>query len=140
MPNLSTSRFALNSSQPFEDPDATFIRSVSYRSTDGRRFDDLYKQITDLKKDANKRDQHKKEMADVVEQDMLIAIKNRRPIRMPDCNMRPAFDGKRHAGDVEIQENGLRYTSHNGQKLGTDIPARPFCTIPHSTIVFRHLV
>ena len=61
--------------QPFEDPDATFIRSVSYRSTDGHRFDSLSKQITELKKEVNKREQEKKEMADVIEQDSLVEIK-----------------------------------------------------------------
>ncbi len=61
--------------QPFEDPDATFVRSISYRSTEGHRFDSIYKQITDLKKEANKREQQKKEMADVIEQDKLIELK-----------------------------------------------------------------
>lgn len=38
-------------------------------------MDMLVKQITELKKEANKRDQEKKEMADVVEQDSLIELK-----------------------------------------------------------------
>lgn len=33
------------------------------------------KQITELKKEANKREQEKKEMADVVEQDSLVELK-----------------------------------------------------------------
>lgn len=61
--------------QPYEDPDAIFIRSLSYRSTDAHRVDTLVKQITELKKEANKREQEKKEMADVVEQDSLIELK-----------------------------------------------------------------
>lgn len=61
--------------QSFEDPDAIFIRSLSYRSTDAHRVDTLVKQITELKKEANKREQEKKEMADVVEQDTLIELK-----------------------------------------------------------------
>ena len=38
---------------------------------DGHQFDTIYKQITELKKEANKCKQHKKEMADVIEQDVL---------------------------------------------------------------------
>jgi nucleosome binding factor SPN SPT16 subunit len=38
-------------------------------------FDDLAKQITELKKEANKREQEKKALADVVEQAELIEIK-----------------------------------------------------------------
>jgi nucleosome binding factor SPN SPT16 subunit len=61
--------------QPFEDPDATFIRSLTYRSADTIHFDDLAKQITELKKEANKREQEKKALADVVEQAELVEIK-----------------------------------------------------------------
>ena len=50
-------------------------------------------------------------MEDVVEQDKLIEIRNRRPIRLGDVYLRPAQDGKRVPGEVEIHQNGLRYTS-----------------------------
>lgn len=115
----------VNSLQPFEDPDATFIRSISYRSTDGHRFDQLTKQITDLKKEVNKREQQKKEMADVIEQDILVEIKGRRPTKLPEVFIRPALDGKRLPGEVEIHQNGLRYQSPMGsQKVGA------FCVFP----------
>ncbi|KAG8901329.1 FACT complex subunit spt16 [Tulasnella sp. 403] len=102
---------------PFEDPNATFIRSVTYRSTDGHHFDALYKQIQDLKKEVNKREQERKAMADVVEQDSLQEIKGKRPIRLPEVFVRPATDGKRLPGDLEIHQNGLRYVSPLGHKI-----------------------
>ncbi|KAH7919903.1 FACT complex subunit SPT16 [Leucogyrophana mollusca] len=101
---------------PFEDPDATFIRSVTYRSPDGHRFDTISKQITDLKKEVNKREQQKKEMADVIEQDVLVEIKGRRPHKLPEVFVRPALDGKRLPGEVEIHQNGLRYQSPMGSQ------------------------
>ena len=105
--------------QPFEDPDATFIRSVTYRSSDQHRFDSISKQITDLKKEVNKREQQKKEMADVIEQDVLVEIKGRRPVKLPEVFVRPALDGKRLPGEVEIHQNGIRYQSPMGsQKIG----------------------
>lgn len=105
--------------QPFEDPDATFVRSITYRSTDGHRFDSISKQITDLKKEVTKREQQKKEMADVVDQDSLIELKGRRPVKLPEVFVRPALDGKRLPGEVEIHQNGLRYQSPMGsQKIG----------------------
>jgi nucleosome binding factor SPN SPT16 subunit len=61
--------------QPFEDPDASFIRSLTYRSLNRSRFDNLFTAIQQLKKDVNKREQQKKEMADVVEQDKLIEMR-----------------------------------------------------------------
>ncbi|KAJ7074321.1 FACT complex subunit SPT16 [Mycena amicta] len=102
---------------PFEDPDATFVRSAVFRSADNHRFDTIYKQITELKKEANKREQQKKEMADVIEQDTLIELKSRRPAKLPEAFIRPALDGKRLAGEVEIHQNGVRYLSPNGQKV-----------------------
>ncbi|KAI5983780.1 FACT complex subunit SPT16 [Pisolithus albus] len=104
---------------PFEDPDSTFIRSVTYRSADSHRFDTISKQITDLKKEVNKREQQKKEMADVIEQDVLVEIKGRRPHKLPEVFVRPALDGKRLPGEVEIHQSGLRYQSPMGsQKIG----------------------
>ncbi|QRV75255.1 SPT16-general chromatin factor (subunit of the heterodimeric FACT complex) [Ceratobasidium sp. AG-Ba] len=102
---------------PFEDPDATFIRSLTYRSADGAHFDDLAKQITDLKKEANKREQEKKALADVVTQADLIEIKGRRPLKLPEVFVRPALDGKRLPGEVEIHSNGIRYLGAMGQKI-----------------------
>ncbi|KAJ8699613.1 FACT complex subunit spt16 [Pleurotus ostreatus] len=102
---------------PFENPDATFVRSISYRSPDGHRFDNISKQITELKKEANKREQQKKELADVVEQANLVELKGRRPAKLPEVFVRPAPDGKRIPGEVEIHSNGIRYHSPLGQKI-----------------------
>lgn len=76
------------------------------------------KQINDLKKEANKREQQKKEMADVVEQGNLVEVKGRRPTKMSEAFIRPALDGKRLPGEVEIHQNGIRYLSMGSQKVG----------------------
>jgi nucleosome binding factor SPN SPT16 subunit len=75
-----------------------------------------------LKKEANKREQQKKEMADVIEQDVLQEMKGRRPTKLPEVFVRPALDGKRLPGEVEIHQNGLRYQSPMGsQKIGASL-------------------
>jgi nucleosome binding factor SPN SPT16 subunit len=77
-----------------------------------------------LKKEANKREQQKKEMADVIEQDVLQEVNGRRPTKMPEVFVRPALDGKRLPGEVEIHQNGLRYQSPMGsQKIGASLLA-----------------
>ncbi|EKM82850.1 hypothetical protein AGABI1DRAFT_53374 [Agaricus bisporus var. burnettii JB137-S8] len=127
---------------PFEDPDATFIRSVSYRSPDSHRFDNISRQITELKKEANKREQQKKEMADVVEQGNLVEIKGRRPIKMSEAFVRPALDGKRLPGEVEIHQNGVRYQSVGAQKvdiLFSNIKHLFFQPCDHELLVIVHL-
>ncbi|KAK2467068.1 hypothetical protein APHAL10511_001326 [Amanita phalloides] len=127
---------------PFEDPDATFIRSVSYRSPDAHRFDNICKQITELKKEANKREQQKKEMADVIEQDSLIEIKGRRAHKLPEVFVRPALDGKRLPGEVEIHQNGVRYVSYGQQKIDvlfSNVKHVFFQPCDHELLVVIHL-
>ncbi|EMD38571.1 hypothetical protein CERSUDRAFT_113749 [Gelatoporia subvermispora B] len=128
---------------PFEDPDATFIRSITYRSPDGHRFDTISKQITDLKKEVNKREQQKKEMADVIEQDTLIEVKGRRPLKLPEVFVRPALDGKRLPGEVEIHQNGLRYQSPLGSQridiLFSNVKHLFFQPCDHELLVIIHV-
>jgi len=57
-------------------------------------------------------------MADVVEQDNLAEIKGKRPQRLQEVFVRPALDGKRLPGELEIHQNGIRYLSPLGQKIG----------------------
>jgi nucleosome binding factor SPN SPT16 subunit len=72
---------------------------------------EIFKNITDLKKEAAKKEAERKEMEDIVEQDKLIEIKGRRPYRLGDVFARPQMDGKRLPGELEIHHNGLRYHS-----------------------------
>jgi nucleosome binding factor SPN SPT16 subunit len=65
--------------QPFEDASAHFVRSLTFRSHDGDRLQDIANQISNMKRDAVKREQEKKEMEDVVEQDKLVEIRSKYP-------------------------------------------------------------
>ncbi|CAO3689607.1 unnamed protein product [Umbelopsis ramanniana] len=97
--------------QPFDDANANFVRALTYRSADTVRMTEIFKNITDLKKEAAKKEAERKEMEDIVEQDKLIEIKGRRPYRLGDVFARPQMDGKRLPGELEIHHNGLRYHS-----------------------------
>lgn len=97
---------------PYEDtPDASFLRSVTLRSRDRQRMIDVYKAIQDLKKDGVKRDQEKKQMADVVTQASLVEIKGSRVKKLDQVFVRPQPDSKKIGGVLQIHENGLRYQS-----------------------------
>jgi nucleosome binding factor SPN SPT16 subunit len=62
--------------QPFEDATANFVRSLTFRSLDGDRYQEISQQIANMKRDATKKEQEKKDMEDVVEQDKLIEIRS----------------------------------------------------------------
>ncbi|KAG0652062.1 Facilitates chromatin transcription complex subunit spt16 [Hyphodiscus hymeniophilus] len=130
--------------QPFEDASAHFVRSLTFRSHDGDRLQDIANQIGNMKKDAVKREQEKKEMEDVVEQDKLVEIRNRRPAVMDNVFIRPAMDGKRVPGKVEIHQNGLRYqsplnTNHRVDILFSNVKHLFFQPCQHELIVIIHV-
>lgn len=63
--------------QPFEDASAHFVRSLTFRSADGDRYSEIATQISNMKRDAVKKEQEKKDMEDVVEQDKLAEIRSK---------------------------------------------------------------
>ncbi|KAK3685739.1 transcription elongation complex subunit [Podospora appendiculata] len=107
--------------QPFEDASAHFVRSLTFRSTDGDRYTEIANQISNLKRDAVKKEQEKKDMEDVVEQGKLVEIRNRRPAVLDNVFIRPAMEGKRVPGKVEIHQNGIRYQSPLSTQQRVDI-------------------
>ncbi|AAS53040.2 AER360Cp [Eremothecium gossypii ATCC 10895] len=97
---------------PYEDsPDHQFVRSLTLRSKDGDRMADIFKQITELKKESTKREQERKVLADVVEQAKLVENRTGRTKRLDQIFVRPSPDTKRVPGTVFIHENGIRYQS-----------------------------
>lgn len=53
---------------PYDDPSAHFVRSFTFRSTDTWRYNQLYKDIMELKREVQKKEAQRKEMEDLVEQ------------------------------------------------------------------------
>ncbi|MCJ1257673.1 FACT complex subunit spt16 [Lignoscripta atroalba] len=128
--------------QPFEDASAHFVRSLTFRSKDAVRMQEISEQITELRKNAVRREQEKKEMEDVVEQDKLAEIRNRKPVRLENVFVRPALDGKRIPGEVEIHQNGLRYRDHRGNNIDvlfSNVKHLFFQPCTHELIVIIHL-
>ncbi|KAJ1948645.1 FACT complex subunit spt16, partial [Linderina macrospora] len=105
---------------PTDDPTATFVRSLTFRSTDAVRMAEIFHSIQSLKRGQIKRETEKAQMADIIQQDRLVPITGRRPVRLPDVFMRPVVDGKRFPSALEIHNNGLRYLStgrHNNATI-----------------------
>lgn len=129
--------------QPFEDLSAHFLRNLTLRSKDNNRLAQVAQDITELRKNALRREQEKKEMEDVVEQEKLVEIRNRRPVKLPDVYLRPPLDGKRVPGEVEIHQNGLRYMSpfrnEHVDVLFSNVKHLFFQPCAHELIVLIHV-
>ncbi|KAG4304385.1 hypothetical protein PORY_002095 [Pneumocystis oryctolagi] len=129
---------------PFDDITASFIRSLTFRSSDTRHISEVFASIQEMKKNVAKREAERKEMADVIEQDNLIEIKNRRPLKLAEVFVRPALDGKRVSGELEIHQNGLRYQSplrsdHKIDLLFSNIKHLFFQPCDHELIALIHV-
>ncbi|KAI4145361.1 MAG: hypothetical protein L6R39_003823 [Caloplaca ligustica] len=128
--------------QPFEDPTAHFVRSLTFRSRDHERMELIAEQITNLRKNAVRREQEKKELEDVVEQDKLVEVRSRKPTRLENIFVRPALDGKRISGELEIHQNGLRYVDHRNNKIDvlfSNVKHLFFQPCTHELIVIIHV-
>ncbi|MCJ1261822.1 FACT complex subunit spt16 [Lobaria immixta] len=128
--------------QPFEDATAHFVRSLTFRSRDADRMQDISQQITELRKNSVRREQEKKELEDVVEQDKLSEIRNRKPHRLENVFVRAAMDGKRMSGEVEIHQNGLRYRDPRGSNIDvlfSNVKHLFFQPSTHELIVIIHV-
>lgn len=71
--------------QPFEDPEAHFVRSLTFRSRSANRMQEIATSITELRKNSVRRDLEKKELEDVVEQGKLIEIRSR-SLKLPSLS------------------------------------------------------
>ncbi|KAJ3198628.1 FACT complex subunit spt16 [Entophlyctis luteolus] len=113
---------------PFEDANATFVKAMTFKSTDMARFGEIYREVMELKKEVTKKETERKEKADLVHQDRLIEMRGggRRQL-LREVSARPALEGKKFVGDLELHTNGLRYQSalRSDQKIdlrfGTDV-------------------
>lgn len=109
--NSPDSNVARRDDVPYDNPLATFVKSVTLRSRDGERMRESFRQIQELKRETTRREKEREQMADVVQQENLVEQRERRPPRLEPVQIRPAPEGRKVAGALEIHKNGLRYTT-----------------------------
>ncbi|KAI8806842.1 FACT complex subunit SPT16 N-terminal lobe domain-containing protein [Cladochytrium replicatum] len=126
----------------FESPDSKFIRMLTFRSSDMPYYEAVYEEIRQMQTILRKRENERKQMEDIVEQPDIVEA--RRPIKLSYVFARP-HDGRRGTGDLEIHQNGLRYTSTNRNKetridlLFSNIKHLVFQPCDHEMIVLLHI-
>ena len=111
----------------FNNPEATFLKEVTYRSTNIKEPGELtapslnlqtaFKLIKDIQKLYKAREAEEKEKADLVEQDNLIISSSKGNPKLKDLYIRPNIVQKRLSGTLEAHTNGFRYTSVRGDKV-----------------------
>merc|ERR1719209_738793 len=110
----------------YTNPEATFLKEVTYRSTNIKEPGELtapslnlntaFKLIKDIQKKYKTREAEEKEKADLVEQDNLHVSSAKGNPKLKDLYIRPNIVQKRLSGVLEAHTNGFRYTSIRGDK------------------------
>ncbi|KAL0117373.1 hypothetical protein PUN28_010305 [Cardiocondyla obscurior] len=116
-----------NEGGSYPQPDATFVKEVTYRSTNTKEPGEIsapssnlntaFRLIKEVQKKFKNREAEEREKEDLVKQDTLILSQNKGNPKLKDLYIRPNIVTKRMTGGLEAHTNGFRYTSVRGDKV-----------------------
>lgn len=116
-----------NESGNYSNPDATFLKEVTYRSTNTKEPGEIsapssnlntaFRLIKEVQKRFKTREAEEREKEDLVKQDTLVLSQNKGNPKLKDLYIRPNIVSKRMTGSLEAHVNGFRYTSVRGDKV-----------------------
>jgi len=109
------------------NPLATFVKEVTYRSTNikepgeidapSRNLKESFSLIKELQKKYRMREAEEREKADLVTQATLQLSQTKGNPKLKDLYIRPNIVQKRLSGILEAHQNGFRYTSIRGDRV-----------------------
>ncbi|RWS25593.1 FACT complex subunit spt16-like protein [Leptotrombidium deliense] len=121
------STLARNESSMFTNPDATFMKEITYRSTNVKEPGEIsapssnlntaFRLIKEVQKKFKTREAEEKEKEGIVKQDTLMLSQNKGNPKLKDLYIRPNIYSKRISGTLEAHVNGFRFTSIRGDKV-----------------------
>uniref|UniRef100_A0A8C4QNY3 FACT complex subunit n=1 Tax=Eptatretus burgeri TaxID=7764 RepID=A0A8C4QNY3_EPTBU len=113
--------------QVFMNPDATFVKEMTYRASTLKNPEDIgipavnlqnsFRIIKEVQKRYKTREAEEKEKEGIVKQATLVLNTNRTSPKMKDLYIRPNISQKRLQGSLEAHVNGFRFTSSRGDKV-----------------------
>ncbi|XP_055384361.1 LOW QUALITY PROTEIN: FACT complex subunit spt16-like [Condylostylus longicornis] len=111
----------------YPQPEATFVKEITYRSTNikepgellapSSNLNNAFRLIKEVQKRFKTREAEEREKEDLVKQDTLILSQNKGNPKLKDLYIRPNIVTKRMTGSLEAHTNGFRYVSVRGDKV-----------------------
>lgn len=111
----------------YQQPEATFVKEVTYRSTNTKEPGEIsppssnlntaFRLIKEVQRKFKTREAEEREKEDLVKQDTLVLSQNKGNPKLKDLYIRPNIVSKRMTGSLEAHMNGFRYTSVRGDKV-----------------------
>ncbi|XP_029436042.1 FACT complex subunit SPT16 [Rhinatrema bivittatum] len=116
-----------NEGSIFPNPDATFVKEITYRASNLKapgepmvpslNLQNAFRIIKEVQKRYKTREAEEKEKEGIVKQDSLVINLNRSNPKLKDLYIRPNIAQKRMQGSLEAHVNGFRFTSVRGDKV-----------------------
>uniref|UniRef100_H3A579 FACT complex subunit n=1 Tax=Latimeria chalumnae TaxID=7897 RepID=H3A579_LATCH len=116
-----------NEGNIFPNPEATFVKEITYRASNMKapgeqsvpstNLQNAFRIIKEVQKRYKTREAEEKEKEGIVKQDSLIINMNRSNPKLKDLYIRPNIAQKRMQGSLEAHVNGFRFTSVRGDKV-----------------------
>ncbi|KAM9328866.1 LOW QUALITY PROTEIN: FACT complex subunit SPT16 [Gastrophryne carolinensis] len=116
-----------NEGNIFPNPDATFVKEITYRASNMKtpgetavpslNLQNAFRIIKEVQKRYKTREAEEKEKEGIVKQDSLVINLNRSNPKLKDLYIRPNIAQKRMQGSLEAHVNGFRFTSVRGDKV-----------------------
>ncbi|OCU01519.1 FACT complex subunit SPT16-like [Xenopus laevis] len=116
-----------NEGNIFPNPEATFVKEITYRASNVKtpgdpsvpslNLQNAFRIIKEVQKRYKTREAEEKEKEGIVKQDSLVINLNRSNPKLKDLYIRPNIAQKRMQGSLEAHVNGFRFTSVRGDKV-----------------------
>ncbi|CAG2232812.1 FACT complex subunit spt16,FACT complex subunit spt-16,FACT complex subunit SPT16 [Mytilus edulis] len=116
-----------NEGNCFPQPDATFLKEITYRSSNTKEPGEIsapslnlntaFRLIKEVQKKFKTREAEEREKEGIVKQDTLVINPNRGNPKLKDLYIRPNIVPKRISGRLEAHTNGFRFNSVRGDKV-----------------------
>ncbi|XP_072885322.1 FACT complex subunit SPT16 [Hemitrygon akajei] len=116
-----------NEGNLFPNPEATFVKEITYRASNlktpgeqavpATNLQNAFRIIKEVQKRYKTREAEEKEKEGIVKQDSLVINLNRSNPKLKDLYIRPNIAQKRMQGSLEAHVNGFRFTSVRGDKV-----------------------
>lgn len=111
----------------FAQPEATFVKEVTYRSSNSKSAGSLhppalnlttaFRLIKEVQKKFKTREAEEKERQGVVQQGNLILNPNKGNPKLKDLYIRPSITQRRYPGTLEAHTNGFRFGMYRGEHV-----------------------
>ncbi|KAG1714064.1 FACT complex subunit spt16 [Nymphon striatum] len=111
----------------FPSPDSTFLKEITYRSTNVKEPGEIsapssnlntaFRLIKEVQKRFKTREAEEREKEGIVKQDTLVLSNSKGNPKLRDLYIRPNIVTKRISGTLEGHTNGFRFTSVRGDKV-----------------------